>query len=137
MIDLQSVKPQLFEHAEQTYPNECCGALLGKMTGEIKVISEIIPIENAGELDKQAHWFVIEPDDVMRAERTAMKKGLDVLGFYHSHPEHTSEPSKSDRENAMPVWSYPIVSVKSGKSVEVRSWLLADDRESFFEEEIL
>jgi proteasome lid subunit RPN8/RPN11 len=73
----------------------------------------------------------------MRAERTAARKGLDVLGFYHSHPDHFAEPSDYDREHALPNWSYPIVSVQKGKAAEIRSWLLSDTRESYIEEVIL
>lgn len=137
MIDIKAVKPQIFEHAARTYPNECCGALFGLIINDIKIISEIFPIENAREAGEQYHRFVIGADGVMKAERAAAKKGLDVLGFYHSHPDCPAKPSDYDREHALPVWSYPIVSVISGKPAEITSWLLSDDREYFSEEAII
>ena len=136
MIDIKAVSAQIIEHAEQTYPDECCGALLGLEADGVKTVCEILPITNAREQAEQYHRFTIEPDDVMKAERTAMKKGLDVLGFYHSHPDHPAKPSDYDREHALPVWSYPIVSVLSGKAAEIKCWLLSDDREIFNEEAI-
>ena len=137
MIDIKAVKSRIFEQAEQAYPNECCGALFGRILDGVKIISGIFPITNAREPGEQYHRFVIEPGDVMRAEREAAKKGLDVLGFYHSHPDHPAKPSDYDREHALPVWSYPIVSVMSGKAMEITSWRLADDREKFSEEKII
>ena len=137
MIDLRSVKLKIFGEAEGAYPDECCGALFGRITGEVKIISEIFPLANAREPDARGRRFAIEADEVMKAERAAAKKGLAVLGFYHSHPDHPAQPSDYDREHALPVWSYPIVSVVSGRATEMTSWLLSDDRENFREEVIV
>ena len=137
MIDLKAVKPQIFGQAERIYPHECCGALFGQTLDGLKVVSEIFPLANAREPGEQYHRFVIEPDEVMKAERAAAKNGLAVLGFYHSHPDHPAKPSDYDREHALPVWSYPIVSVVSGRALEITSWLLSDDRERFSEEAII
>jgi len=137
MIDLAPVKSQIFGQAERAYPDECCGALFGLILGELKTVSEIFPLTNAREAEARHHRFVIEADEVMKAERAAAKKGLAVLGFYHSHPDHPARPSAYDREHALPVWSYPIVSVVSGRAVEMTSWLLLDDRERFSEEVIV
>jgi len=136
MIDLRGVQFEIFGQAERVYPDECCGALFGRVLDNVKIISEIFPLANAREPEARRRRFVIEPDEVMKAERAAAKKGLEVLGFYHSHPDHPAKPSAYDREHALPVWSYPIVSVVSGRAVEMTSWLLADDRESFREEVI-
>ena len=137
MIDLRSVKTHIFEQAERAYPSECCGALFGRALDGVKAVSEIFPLTNAREPGERHHRFVIEPDEVMKAERAAAKKGLEVLGFYHSHPDHPAQPSDYDREHALPVWSYPIVSVVSGRATEIMSWLLSDDRERFSEEAII
>jgi proteasome lid subunit RPN8/RPN11 len=94
-------------------------------------------VANAREPGAQYHRFVIWPEDVMKAERAATKKGLEVLGFYHSHPDHPAKPSDYDREHALPAWSYPIVSVVSGRAVEIMSWVLSDDRERFGDEVIV
>jgi len=84
VIDLRSVKLKIFGEAEGAYPDECCGALFGRITGEVKIISEIFPLANAREPDARGRRFAIEADEVMKAERAAAKKGLAVLGFYHS-----------------------------------------------------
>lgn len=137
MIDIRIVKLKIFGEAERAYPDECCGALFGRILDGVKIISEIFPLTNAREPGARRHRFVIEPDEVMKAERAAAKKGLAVLGFYHSHPDHPAQPSDYDREHALPVWSYPIVSVASGRAMEITSWILSDDRENFREEVIV
>ena len=137
MIDIKVVKYQIFEQAERAYPDECCGALFGQALDGVKVISEIFPIVNAREAGERRRRFAIEPDEVMKAERAAAGKGLEVLGFYHSHPDHPAKPSAYDLEHALPAWSYPIVSVGSGRALEITSWLLSDDRERFSEEAIV
>jgi proteasome lid subunit RPN8/RPN11 len=133
---------------ERAYPNECCGVLLGKIedaesgggsSGAAEVsrsVEGIIPIENSREEAEQYHRFEIQPEDLMRAELAARKAGKDVLGFYHSHPDHPAEPSDFDREQALPFYSYIIVSVEKGRAVTIRSWELAPDRAKFLEEEI-
>jgi len=124
---------------EKAYPNECCGIMLGKAAesgpGRRKV-ERIIPIENSKEEAEQYHRFEIQPEDLMRAELAARKEGRDVLGFYHSHPDHPAEPSDFDREHALPFYSYIIVSVEKGRAGNLRSWELAPDRGKFLEEAI-
>jgi proteasome lid subunit RPN8/RPN11 len=128
---------------EKAYPNECCGILLGKIesaesgsgTGRRRT-ERIIPIENSKEEAEQYHRFEIQPEDLMRAELAARKEGRDVLGFYHSHPDHPAEPSDFDREHALPFYSYIIVSVEKGRAGNLRSWELAPDRAKFLEEEL-
>jgi proteasome lid subunit RPN8/RPN11 len=127
---------------EKAYPNECCGILLGALdeaagSGTVMRNAEgIIPIENSREEAEQYHRFEIQPEDLMRAELAARKAGRDVLGFYHSHPDHPAEPSDFDREHALPYYSYLIVSVEKGRAANVRSWELTPDREQFLEEEL-
>jgi proteasome lid subunit RPN8/RPN11 len=96
-----------------------------------KQASGIIPIENAREAEEQYHRFRIEAEDLMKAELAARKQGWDVLGFYHSHPDHPAWPSDYDREYALPFYSYVIVSVERGKAAELTSWELAADRGEF------
>jgi proteasome lid subunit RPN8/RPN11 len=117
---------------ERAYPNECCGVLLGVMDeGGKKQMSGIIPIENAREAEEQYHRFRIEAEDLMKAELAARKQGWEVLGFYHSHPDHPACPSDYDREYALPFYSYVIVSVERGKAAELTSWELTADRGEF------
>ncbi len=117
------------------YPFECGGMLIGKFEGERRILTELLPMENAvGDvLDR----VLIVPKDVLRAERYARGKGLDVIGYYHSHPDDVAVPSQFDLDHALPVWSYVIVSVIDGKPIAVRSWVLENDRSRFNEEIIV
>ena len=123
-------------HGEQTYPHECGGMLIGHFDGEgKKTIVELLPMENASEESTRHNRVLILPRDVLRAERYAREKKLDVVGYYHSHPDDAARPSQFDLDHALPVWSYLIVSVEKGKAVDLRSWQMEDDRSKFNEEE--
>jgi proteasome lid subunit RPN8/RPN11 len=122
---------------ERSYPNECCGILLGRIGDEgSRVVEDLIPIENGWDTEEQYHRFQIEPEDMMRAERVARRRGLDVLGFYHSHPDHPAKPSDFDREQALPFYSYIIVAVEKGRAGDFASWELKTDRSEFLGEAI-
>ena len=86
---------------------------------------------------EQHNRVLITPKDVLRAERFAREKKLDVIGYYHSHPDHPARPSQFDLDHALPVWTYIIVSIEKGKAVDLRSWEMENDRSKFNEEEIL
>ncbi|GHV22955.1 hypothetical protein AGMMS49959_14740 [Planctomycetales bacterium] len=116
--------------AEAAYPNEGCGILLGTLIDDDRRVGEkILPIENRFDADEQFHRFRIEPEDIMRAEKTARQERRELLGFYHSHPDHPAQPSEYDRDHALPFYSYVIVAVEKGKSAAVNSWRLNDRRE--------
>ncbi|MDR1311419.1 MAG: M67 family metallopeptidase [Burkholderiaceae bacterium] len=136
MMQLTSALRQaICAEGERAYPNECCGILLGQQREEgVRCADEIIPIHNAREAAEQYHRFLIEPDDVLRAELRAQEQGKDVLGFYHSHPDHPAQPSEYDREHALPFYSYVIVSVEKGKATDLTSWALSTDRTRFADE---
>jgi proteasome lid subunit RPN8/RPN11 len=122
---------------EAAYPDECCGILLGRLSGDGRKIAEaVMPIVNAREAEERHHRFRIEPEDLMRAEKEARKQGRDVLGFYHSHPDHPARPSDYDREYALPFYSYIIVAVERGRAGDFTSWELAADRSAFLNEDI-
>ncbi|MDR1576361.1 MAG: M67 family metallopeptidase [Treponema sp.] len=119
------------------YPNECCGFLLGAIfDDDSRAVDSIIPIINAGEPGEQYHRFRIEAEDLRRAEKEAESQNREVLGFYHSHPDHPARPSEYDRNNAFPFYSYIIVAVEKSKAIDLRSWRLTDDRANFFEETV-
>jgi len=124
-------------YAETEYPYECCGILLGKVeTNKSKTVEQILPISNAQE-DKHKHnRFLITPEEMMRAELLARKNKIDVLGFYHSHPEHLAVPSDYDLDHAWPMYSYIIVSVIRGTAENFTSWELQQDRLKFSSESI-
>lgn len=123
-------------HAEQTYPHECCGMLLGRMYDKIKVVEAVKPLDNAS-TDSKENRFLIAPHEVLQGEREAHRGGLEIIGFYHSHPDAVASPSDCDLENAWPWLSYVIVSVIQGQAAKLRSWTLRDDRSRFDSEEIL
>jgi proteasome lid subunit RPN8/RPN11 len=129
---------QIAAHGERDYPHECCGLLLGALAaGSLKTIAEIYPISNAREEGAKRNRFLIAPEEFMEGEQYAEIKGLDVVGFYHSHPDHPAVPSGYDLEHAWPLYSYVVVSVKAGVAGDLRSWEMEPDRSKFIEEEIV
>ena len=128
---------QIEAHGERTYPYECGGMLVGRFEDGQKTVVELLPMENAMTETEQHNRVLILPKDVLRAERYAREKRLDVVGYYHSHPDHPAIPSQFDLDHALPVWTYIIVSVESGKAVDVRAWEMENDRSKFNEEEIV
>ncbi|MEW5976576.1 MAG: M67 family metallopeptidase [Acidobacteriota bacterium] len=123
-------------HGEATFPDECCGFLVGHLDGEQKVVSETYPVNNARESEARYNRFLIPPQAVMEAEKYARGKRLHILGFYHSHPNAEARPSHFDLDHAWPFYSYVIVSVKNGESRELNSWRMAEDRSAFQPEAI-
>lgn len=127
-------------HGAQTYPHECCGALLGKDTevADRQVYREIhalYPLVNRRD-DSPNNRFSVTSQDVLDAEKAARQQGLEVVGWYHSHPDHPARPSQYDRDHAWPWYSYIIVSVANRLPEEMTSWRLSDDRSEFECEDI-
>ena len=114
-------------HAVETYPHECCGALIGAAD---RSIESAVRLDNVTTSDRE-HRFLVSPDAYRRAEREADATGRVLLGFYHSHPDHPAEPSAFDLAHAWPSLSYIIVSVQAGTVADVRSWRLRADRSAF------
>jgi proteasome lid subunit RPN8/RPN11 len=100
------------------------------------VVTEILKLPNAREDSARHNRYLLTPQDVLRSEQEAANRGLDVIGVFHSHPDHPNEPSEFDRDWAMPWFSYIITNVNDGKAVGSRSWRLTDDRSAFDEEPI-
>jgi proteasome lid subunit RPN8/RPN11 len=122
---------------ETAYPNESCGVLIGEIDNAgVKTAKRTLTINNAREDGEQYHRFLITPEDMMKAEQTARSMKFDVIGFYHSHPDHPSAPSGYDKDHALPFYSYVIVSVDKGKAQVLTSWELTDDRTDFIKEDI-
>lgn len=117
-------------HGHRIYPDECCGALLGPKAGEV---TEAYALDNTFP-DGKRRRFLVGPEEYRRAEARATETGLQLLGFYHSHPDHPAEPSQFDLDHAWPNMSYLIVSVRQGQAKEARSWRLKADRSAFEEE---
>ena len=124
------------EHGVRDYPYECCGLLLGRYGADGKVVTETYPISNAREESAKRNRFLIEPHELMRGERYALDKDLEVVGFYHSHPDSPAVPSQYDLEHAWPTYSYIIVSTIADDSTDLFSWEQELDRSKFNPEEI-
>ncbi len=122
---------------ENAFPNECCGFLLGEAGEESRRVLELLPVDNEREDAERYHRFLITAEAYMRGEKEARKKGLDVLGFYHSHPDAPAKPSQYDLDNAWPWYSYIIAAIKDKVADRMTSWVLADDRTAFGEEELI
>ena len=124
-------------HGERDYPFECCGLMLGRFDADRKSVVETYAISNAREEEAKRNRFLIRPEELMRGEKYAREKHLDVVGFYHSHPDEPAVPSRYDLEHAWPTYSYIVVSVAQGHAVDLRSWEMESDRSKFNEEKIL
>jgi proteasome lid subunit RPN8/RPN11 len=122
---------------EAAYPDECCGILLGTVDAQgLRTVTALLPVINARESGERHHRFHMEADDILRAERLALSRGWEILGAYHSHPDQPAAPSGYDQEQALPWYSYVIVSVVRGKARAVTCWKLADDRSRFLRERL-
>jgi proteasome lid subunit RPN8/RPN11 len=119
-------------HGRSTYPHECCGALLGRDGA----VQEAFALPNTTD-EGPRRRFLVRPDDYRLAETRASAAGGELLGFYHSHPDHPAEPSPYDLDHAWPFFSYVILSVKNAEPAEMRSWRLRDDRSQFDEESLV
>ena len=139
------------QHSVRDYPNECCGVLLGKVEGDAKHVAEVVALKNlrhdpsrAQELlpvddpgrETERNRFLIDPLDQLAVEKDARARGLEVLGYYHSHPDHPARPSDYDRVHAWPRYSYVIISIERGAPKDLTAWVVAEDRSTFYVEEV-
>ena len=138
-------------HGERDYPNECCGMLLGQDDGERKRVQEVValknlrtdrevsakylPLKQPGR-ESERNRYLIDPQDQIKVEKDARARGLEVVGYYHSHPDHPAQPSDYDREHAWPWYSYIIVSIERGEPKDVTCWVLSEDRSRFEPERV-
>jgi proteasome lid subunit RPN8/RPN11 len=123
-------------HGVQTYPQECCGALLGRGDETSREVLDLLPLANRRD-DSPRNRFELTADDVRLAEKTARERDVELLGWYHSHPDAPARPSEFDREHAWPWYSYIILSVQKGEPREMTSWRLEDDRSGYNLESII
>jgi proteasome lid subunit RPN8/RPN11 len=118
-------------HGEETYPHECCGALVG--SGDR--VMTAVPLPNTTEEGPRCR-FLVRPSDYRLAEQRASELGGDLLGFYHSHPDHPARPSQFDLDHAWPTFAYVIVAVAAGSAGDMTVWFLKEDRSNFDEGEL-
>jgi proteasome lid subunit RPN8/RPN11 len=133
----QELLERIHRHGELAYPEEGAGFLLGHVSGQNRQVTDILKINNAREAPARRNRYLMTPQDVLKGEQEAARRGLDVLGIFHSHPDHPNQPSEFDREWAMPWYSYLITSIMSGQAAGSRSWRLTDDRQQFEEEHLV
>lgn len=126
---------RIHAHAVETYPHECCGAILGCDGEDSREVIDLLPLANRRD-DSPRNRFEVTADDVRLAENTAREKKLELIGWYHSHPDAPARPSGYDRDHAWPWYSYIIVSVQKGEPRDTTSWRLQDDRTAYDPEEI-
>ena len=127
---------EIREHGVRDYPYECCGLLLGRFGPDGKLVTETYPISNAREESAKRNRFLITPEELMKGERYARDHDLEVVGFYHSHPDSPAVPSRYDLEHAWPTYSYIIVSTSAESANDLFSWEQEPDRSRFNQEEI-
>jgi proteasome lid subunit RPN8/RPN11 len=117
---------EIRRHGEAAYPAECCGAMVGRVDGTEKEVVRLSPAVNRRTDDP--HRYLIAPDDLLRLEREVREAGQEIVGYYHSHPDHPARPSAFDAEHAWPWYSYLIVRVDRGRGADMASWVLDDER---------
>jgi proteasome lid subunit RPN8/RPN11 len=132
----KEIAEKIRHHGAETYPHECCGALLGRDVDDTsREVLGLFPLVNRRD-DSPRNRFSVTSEDVRDAEKAAREKSLDVVGWYHSHPDHPAQPSQYDRDHAWPWYSYIIVSVANGEPQYMTSWRLSDDRSEFTPEDL-
>ena len=129
-----SLADEIRRQGEAAYPAECCGALVGRGGEQAKEVLSLAPAVNRRTDDP--HRYLIAPDDLRRLEMEVRAAGVDIVGYYHSHPDHPAAPSAFDTDHAWPWYSYVIVRIDRGRGADLASWVLADDRAQMLPESL-
>ncbi len=122
-------------HLSEAYPEEGCGLLGGLDADDARLVRAVVPMPNA-KTDERTRRYLIPPEEYRRAEQALADRGLEVIGFFHSHPDHPAQPSAFDLDWAWPWYSYLIVSVHAGRCGSIRAFQLREDRSGFDEQEV-
>jgi proteasome lid subunit RPN8/RPN11 len=126
---------QMVAHARQTYPNECCGAMLGSTDGERKTVRVALPLENVFD-GAHAARYELRPEDLLAADKAARERHMDLIGIYHSHPDCDAYFSKTDLQNSCPWYSFVVLSIQKGEFHHANSWLPNFDQTEAAKEEL-
>jgi proteasome lid subunit RPN8/RPN11 len=126
----------MVDHAQSTFPDECCGVMLGTTEGDAKHVTTAVAVENAYK-GKQEDRYEIRPEDLLAADKDARAQGLDLIGIFHSHPDCDAYFSKTDLENSCPWYSFVVLSVKGGKFDHANSFLPNADQTVAEKEELI
>jgi len=132
----EALRDQIFEHLRGAYPNEGGGLLIGSKDGDTLVVEDIAEAENTFPTEEQFHRMGLAPTFWASVEDKADERGLQIVGFYHSHPDHPAQPSDYDLTHAFPNLAYIIVSVQDGQVDHVNNWRLREDRSQFDTDEL-
>ena len=127
---------EIQRHAEQQYPEEGAGLILGSLDGEDRTARSVLPVSNTFEAKQRGRRYLIDPMAILQAEKEADRTGLSVLGVFHSHPDHPPTPSKFDLEWAVPWYIYLITAVRQGIAEQTRAWRLQEDHVEMIEEQL-
>lgn len=130
----ESLRNQICNYGSTRFPEEATGLILGTADKEIRNARVILPLENSFQAESRRNRYLIDPREMLFAEQEAERLDLEVIGVFHSHPNHPARPSEFDLQRALPWYSYFITSIFRGEVVESRSWRLAEDRSSMIEE---
>ena len=122
-------------HACASYPDECCGAMLGSIEGETKTVREAIALQNAFE-GAQAARYELRPEDLLAADKAARERNMDLIGIYHSHPDCDAYFSRTDLQNSCPWYSFVVLSIKKGEFDHANSFLPNFDQTDAPKEEL-
>ena len=125
----------MVDHAKSTYPNECCGAMLGTLDGSSKSVTVAIPLENAFSGSQEAR-YELRQEDLLKADAEARTRGLDLIGIFHSHPDCDAYFSKTDLENSCPWYSFLVLSIQKGEFHHANSFLPDPDQTRAENEEL-
>jgi proteasome lid subunit RPN8/RPN11 len=137
MIEIEMTPWQaMLLHAERTYPNECCGAMLGHIRGEQKLVTAALPLENSFSGEQKAR-YELKPEDLLEADRAARARGLDLIGIFHSHPDCDAYFSDTDLKHSCPWYSFVVLSVYNGKFDHAQSFLPDADQTRADNEELI
>jgi proteasome lid subunit RPN8/RPN11 len=126
----------MVDHAQSTFPDECCGVMVGSIEGEQKLVTEALALENAYK-GKQEDRYEIRPEDLLAADKNARARGLDLIGIFHSHPDCDAYFSKTDLENSCPWYSFVVLSIKGGTFDHANSFLPNADQSAAEKEELI
>ena len=126
----------MVSHARATYPNECCGAMLGATDGENKLVKVALPLENAF-AGAQAKHYELRPEDLRDADKAARERQMDLIGIYHSHPDCDAYFSPTDLRNSCPWYSFVVLSIQKGEFHHANSWLPNFDQTDAAKEELI
>ncbi len=126
---------EMVEHARSAYPDECCGAMLGSVNGDGKIVHVALPLENAYNGQRRAR-YELRPEDLLKADQEARSRKMDLVGIYHSHPDCGAYFSETDLKNSCPWYSFVVLSIQKGEFDHANSWLPNPEQTAADKEEL-